>query len=580
MFLDARVLVVLLPAACLATFDLTVLHTNDVHARFEQFTDKGGNCKDEDSMDGECYGGVARRVTKVREIRAQEDNVILLDGGDQFQGTMWFYLYKGRATSHFMNAIGYDVMAIGNHEFDNGPAGLEQFLRDVNASVVSCNIDASKEPSINGLFTKSTVLTIGGEKIGVVGYTLTQTPEISTTKELVFSDEIPAIQAEVDRLIVEENINKIIALGHAGHTMDKKIAKEVQGVDIVVGGHSNTFLYNGTQPDSDKPIGVYPTVEHPDSDTSGNVLVVQDYTFGKYLGRLHVTFDDSGKITSWEGNPILLDNNVEEDPGTLEEIKEWGEEVGNVSREYIGRTNVVLKSDCRTNECNLGNMLTDAYVSYGTHDLVNGTRQNDVTIAIINGGSIRTRLSAGDITVGDITTVIPFGNTVDTITIKGMFILEALEHSVAKYSDVEPGGEFLQVSGLLVTYDLSKSPGSRVVKVEVRCSICEVPDFAPLDPNKEYKVLMNNFLAEIGGDGYNMLRYNHTERISGNLDIMVATEYIKRLTPLTTGLERRITFVENDDNPCGDGSTSGGRHETGVSAMFFSILIFAFYLTL
>ena len=84
------------------------------------------------------------------------------------------------------------------------------------------------------------------------------------------------------------------------------------------------------------------------------------------------------------------------DPGTLGEIKEWGEEVGNVSREYIGRTNVLLKSDCRTNECNLGNMLTDAYVSYGTHDLVNGTRQNDVTIAIINGGSIRTRLSAGE----------------------------------------------------------------------------------------------------------------------------------------------------------------------------------------
>ena len=72
------------------------------------------------------------------------------------------------------------------------------------------------------------------------------------------------------------------------------------------------MFWLGTQPDSDKPNGVYPTVEHPDSDTSGNVLVVQDYTFGKYLGRLHVTFDDSGKITSWEGNPILLDNNVEE----------------------------------------------------------------------------------------------------------------------------------------------------------------------------------------------------------------------------------------------------------------------------
>ena len=107
--------------ACISTLDLIILHTNDVHARFEQFDPYGNSCDDTESAEGKCFGGVARRVTKIRETQANEDNVVLLDGGDQFQGTVWFSLFKGSATSHFMNVIGYDVMVCMHDGFSVQP---------------------------------------------------------------------------------------------------------------------------------------------------------------------------------------------------------------------------------------------------------------------------------------------------------------------------------------------------------------------------------------------------------------------------------------------------------------------------
>ena len=101
----------LAPIVCLTSaYDLTILHTNDVHAHFDQFDKYSTRCDDDESANGQCFGGAARRVTKVRQIRSEVDNVVLLDSGDQFQGTPWFSFYKGKATSHFMNVIGYEVM--------------------------------------------------------------------------------------------------------------------------------------------------------------------------------------------------------------------------------------------------------------------------------------------------------------------------------------------------------------------------------------------------------------------------------------------------------------------------------------
>ena len=103
-------------------FSLTILHTNDVHARVEQFTKYGSTCGDQDAADGNCFGGVSRRVTELAKVRAEGGNSVLVDAGDQFQGTLFFIEYKGEDAPPFLNQMGYQAMALGNHEFDDGPA--------------------------------------------------------------------------------------------------------------------------------------------------------------------------------------------------------------------------------------------------------------------------------------------------------------------------------------------------------------------------------------------------------------------------------------------------------------------------
>ncbi|XP_072021390.1 5'-nucleotidase-like [Amphiura filiformis] len=390
-------------------YDLTILHTNDVHDRMEQLDSGGGSCSVEEAENGECYGGFARLSTMVKhirkyngkDIRKDSGNVLFLDAGDQFQGTNWFVHYKGAATSYFMNKIGYDVQALGNHEFDLGPSGLAPFLKDVDFPVISCNIDASKEPVIDGLFNKSVILTVGGERIGVVGYTYSRTDDISATGQAIFNDEIESLQAEID-VLLSQGINKIIALGHSGIMKDLDIAAKVKGVDIVVGGHSNTFLYTGTPPDTaghEVLHGEYPKVITPDHDPYGTVLVVTAYTFAKYLGRLDVTFDNDGRVTQWAGNPILLNSDVEEDPNVLVEINQWSEVLANLSSVKLGVTHVYLDgktNSCRLHECNMGNMITDAYI-WEQVTFPDDIRWSDVNIAIHNSGNIRASIQPGNL---------------------------------------------------------------------------------------------------------------------------------------------------------------------------------------
>ncbi|XP_033112625.1 snake venom 5'-nucleotidase-like [Anneissia japonica] len=514
-----------------SAFNLTILHTNDVHARLEQHDKHGGICDEAEALKNECFGGVARRMTKIREIREVAD-VLLLDAGDQFQGTLWFLYYWGMAAAYFMTSLGYDAMAVGNHEFDNSPDGLEPFVRNVSFPLLSANMDASEEPVLDGLINKSAVLTVRDERIGVVGYTYYDTDIISKTRDVHFSAEVPAVQKEVDRL-KRLGINKIIAVGHSGLPIDKKIANEVKGVDVVIGGHSNSFLYDGDPPSTEKVDGPYPIVINPSHSPNSNVLVVQDYTFGKYLGYLNVVFDSEGEITSWTGNPILLDHTVAQDSTILSEIEKWAEPVKDQIGKVVGRTNVFLQGDrnvCRKSECNLGNLVTEAFVAMNLVE-PDELRWSRVGIALWNGGGIRQSVPVGRITIGDLNMVLPFGNTVDIVEIKGKYIREALEFSVYKYGTDNLGGEFLQMTGLHVTYDVTKQPGSRVVDVEAVCTECTVPEYKPLVDDEIYNIIVSDYIAN-GGDGYSMISDNKLSYVTGNLD---SHKDFTRLSFLTIG---------------------------------------------
>ncbi|NXT86039.1 5NTD nucleotidase, partial [Zapornia atra] len=435
--------------------------------------------------------------------------------------------------------------ALGNHEFDEGVRGLlDPFLKNVNFTILSANLKP-KTPLADEMMKyihPFKIVHFDSEPVGIVGYTTKETSFLSYPGDDVdFEDEIEALQVQVDKLIAM-GVNKIIALGHSGFAVDKNIAQKVKGVDVVIGGHTNTFLYTGTPPSTEEPAGPYPFMVH--SDDGRKVPVVQAYAYGKYLGYLNVTFDKNGNVVEAVGNPILLDSTVPEDEHVKEEVERWRKNLGNYSEE-IGRTSVYLdgrSETCRYQECNMGNLICDAML-YENVGHPGKKSWNHVSMCILNGGGIRSPIDEqstnGSITVEDLLSVLPFGGRFDLVRVKGATLKEVFEHSVHRYG--RGSGELLQVGGIHVVYDISRAPGDRVVSLEVLCTACRVPAYVPLQMDEVYNVTLTSFML-FGGDGYHMLKDKNLGYSKGELDVDVVSRYLQRMKIVYPAVEGRIKF--------------------------------------
>ncbi len=493
-------------------FTLTILHTNDVHANYD--------------------GTLARQTTLIKQIRGESGNVLLLDAGDRFLGTLFYKIYKGEMAQWAMNYQGYNAMAVGNHEFDDGPANLAKFIKGAKFPVLSANLDVSADPDLAGLIKPWAIVEVGGEKVGVVGLTTEDVDILSSPGPNV--KVLPAVDALKQAVndLTAQGVNKIIALTHLGYEADKQLAAQVDGVDVIVGGHSHTCLG-----DIKHSAGPYPTVVN--SPSGQPVLIVQACSKLKYMGRLNVTFDASGVPTSWDGAPIKVkDENVAEDPEVAAEVAKRAEPIQQLQSEVIGETLVDLvgeRSVCRFEECNMGDLITDA--------ILWKMKDQGIQIALQNGGGIRASIPKGPISRGQILEVLPFGNTIATFEIKGADLLAALENGVsrAENPENEGTGRFLQVAGLRYAWDPTKPVGQRIVKVEVRN-----PDgtYSALDPNAVYKVAANDFMRR-GGDDYKVLAEKAINPYDYGppLDEAVA-EYIQAHSPIAPKVEGRIARVE------------------------------------
>ena len=402
-----------------ANYTLTILHTNDFHARFEPISKYDGPCGAEDNTAGECFGGTARLVTAIKQARGRTNNAILVDGGDQFQGTLFYSYYKGQMAAEMMNKLGYDGMTVGNHEFDDGPEVLASFMSAVNFPILMSNADVSAEPLLADTLAKSTVIERGGEKIGMIGLTPEDTDELASPGDNVkFSDPVAAVQGEVDKLTAM-GVNKIIVLSHSSYAVDLKVAAETTGVDVIVGGHSNTLLSNTNE----KAQGPYPTMV-------GQTAVVQAYAYGKYLGELNVTFDDAGNITEAKGEPVLIDASIAEDAETVARIAEMAKPLEEIRNKVVAQTAEPIGGDravCRAQECSMGNLIADAMLAR--------VADQGVEIALQNSGGIRASIDAGEVTMGDVLTVLPFQNTLSTFEVTGAVLMEALENSASQIEE-------------------------------------------------------------------------------------------------------------------------------------------------
>ncbi len=509
-----------LTGAAAADYSLTVLHTNDFHSRFEPISKYDSGCSEEDNTEGKCFGGSARLVTAVEAARARSNNSVLFDGGDQFQGTLFYTYYKGKMAAEFMNKLGYDGMTVGNHEFDDGPEVLRGFMDAVNFPVVMSNADFSGEPMLADKLSKSTVIERGGEKIGLIGLTPQDTDELASPgPNVIFTDPSDAVQGEVDKL-TEMGVNKIVVLSHSGYLVDQKVAAETTGVDIIVGGHDNTYLSNT----SDKAKGPYPTMV-------GDTAIVQAYAYGKFLGELNVTFDDDGKIIEAVGEPLIMDASVEEDAASKARIAELAIPLDEIRNRVVAEAADVIEGNkdvCRTQECAMGNLVADA--------MLDRVKDQGVTIAIANSGGLRSSIDAGEVTMGEVLTVLPFQNTLSTFHVSGQTVIDALENGVSQVEEVK--GRFPQVAGLKFTWDPTVAPNEgRIQEVMVM----EGDAWVPIDPAKDYGLVSNNFVRT-GGDGFKMFVDAEKAYDFGPDLADVTAEYLAKSGPYKPYTDGRIAM--------------------------------------
>ncbi|MCK0121677.1 bifunctional metallophosphatase/5'-nucleotidase [Loktanella sp. F6476L] len=501
--------------AASADYSLHVIHINDLHSRIEPISKYDSTCGAEDNAAGECFGGVARVKTMIDQLRGElaDQNVIVLDAGDQYQGSLMYTTYKGDVEIEFMNNIGFDVMAVGNHEFDDGDEGLAKLADGVDFPVISGNIDVSASNVLAGKVSDHVILEVGGQKIGIISALASDTAETSSPSDaVVFSDEIESLQADADALAAE-GVDIIIALNHVGAKGDMAIAEAVTGIDAVVGGHSHTLFSN-----TEEGAMAYPTMV-------GNVPVVQAYAYSKYVGHLELTFDDEGNVTGATGDTILLDASVAEDKAIVARVAELAGPIEEMKVRVVAETADAIEGSrdvCRAMECAMGNLVADAML-----DRVAG---QGVQVAIQNGGGLRSSIDAGEVTMGEVLSVLPFQNTLSTFEVTGETIVLALENGVSQME--EGAGRFPQVAGMSYTVDPAAEAGARISDVMVGGE--------PIDLAATYGAVSNNYVRN-GGDGYAMFEGAANAYDFGPDLADVTAEYLAENGPYTPYTDGRIT---------------------------------------
>lgn len=518
-------------------FSLSIMHTNDTHAQLDN---------------------VAKRVTAVKEYRKAKPSSLLIDAGDVFSGTLYFNEYKGQADVEFMNLMKYDLMTFGNHEFDlgsgaEGHKALAEFVKKANFPFVSANADVSQDDHLKGLYNvkvssspknsqiySGIIKVVNGQRVGLFGLTTAETKDISSPEKVKFTDYVKAAQTMVDEF-EKQGVNKVIAVTHLGYDdnplydNDLQLAAKVTGIDVIVGGHSHTKL--------DKPVVVNKDLIGRAKDPT---VIVQAYQYSEFLGTLDVEFDKNGKVVKHAGELISVNAKVE-DADAKKLLLNYSTKINELKNELTGANAVIAldnprsSSDgnsVRSNETPLGNLITDG--------MLNKAREfnKDVIMAFQNGGGIRAAIDQGPITVGEVITVLPFGNTLATMKLTGAEIKDTFEISF-KESPKENGG-FLHVSGAKVQYNSSKPVGQRVVSVAYKNG---EDNYVEVKDNETYTIATNAFTAK-GGDGYTVLAKAYGEgRVTdlGLSDWENLREHIASLVNINPKVEGRIVNLASQE---------------------------------
>lgn len=445
---------------------ITILHTNDIHGADASI----------DAVSGEASETVIGMDVIATALDDYQDKgtAFMLDAGDAFQGYYFVGENEGQSAVEIMNAVGYDAMTLGNHDFDYGWFRLQSILGELKFPALSQLNDAEAKETNN--LKAHTVIERDGVKLGVFGLTTPETQFKSNGgfgRDFGTLDDLVAFSKEQVKILTEEEkVDYVICLTHLGtedtsYGSSYDIRDRVEGIDLIIDGHSHTPL--------------------ADIDNKeGQTQITSTGAYDEFLGVATLSKKDGQTAVALENLDKEDLSKYEGKKDVAEVIAKWSAEVKKEGSSVVAQIpfDITIKRENeRTMETVMGDMTADAMREASGAD-----------IAMQNGGNIRDQeLKKGDITKAQLVTVFPYGNVLQMAEVKGSVIKEALEQSVSSYP--EASGGFMQVSGLSFTFDPNRDVGSRITEVTVGSSA--------LDPDKTYKLCINDFIA-YGGDEYTM----------------------------------------------------------------------------
>lgn len=425
--------------------ELRILYVNDFHGFASGYKPLGSN---------EFRGGIARLAGLAERLRKERPSLFLA-AGDMIQGDNFANLFQGKSVIEVINTMGFDAMTVGNHEFDFGPEVLRDRIEEARFPVLGANVRGLS------LLKPYVIKEINGLRVAVIGVVTEETGVYARTeamKGIAFTPHTTAVRAYVEEL--RNRVDIIIVLSHIGYPADLAVAKTIEGIDVIVGGHSHAKV--------EKPV------------MAGKTIVVQAWEHGKALGVLDLSVEH-GKIVTASGSLEEIKPDMPESDTARSVVEKYRGKVNAVLNKVIGESETDLDGKhVRTEETNLGDLVADII-----------RNRSGADVAIANGGGIRTSIGKGPVRLGDVYAALPFDNYIVALKLTGSELKQVLEHGVSAVEKEE--GRFPQVSGLTFAYSLSAPAGQRVRKVLVGGE--------PLDEFRTYSVATNDFLVA-GGDGY------------------------------------------------------------------------------
>lgn len=477
---------------------ISVVHVNDTHGRVE-----------ENEKNGEL--GFAKLKTYY-DNKNVANNALLLNAGDVVHGTTFATISSGDSVVNVMNQMGFDAMTAGNHDFNYGYQRLIELNEKANFPIFAANVVNVEG---NNILDTDSIIDVDGVKVGIFGLATEETKTKSSpanTEGLTFVNSIETAKNEVANL-KSQGAQVIICLSHLGEDKESvetstKIAENVEGIDLIVDGHSHTELQNGRY--------------------VGNTLIAQAKAHGYFIGDVTLLLDKNNKVVAKNASlkPYSRMKYLNANKETLAQIDAVSNENKKVLDQKVGETKVDLigaRDMVRTSETNLGDFVTDAMI-----------KATGADVAITNGGGIRESIAAGSITKGDVLTVFPFTNFAVTLQVKGSVIKDALEHGLSEAPN--SAGKFPQIGGMVVKYDATKPAGQRVSEITIKGEA--------YDPEKTYTLVTNDFMA-IGGDGYEMFK-DQTKLAEYELISEIFENAIREAGTIAPESDSRLTNVSTE----------------------------------